>query len=82
MIEFRLNGRRFRPNDFRNALEQAMVRNIEAQIRDKIGDLRDPETGAQPKLIMSGKSLDSLSIEVEGTPYLIEQVKARLGGDQ
>jgi hypothetical protein len=40
--------------------------------------VRDPDTGARPKLRMKGRDLQSFEIEVEGSPKLIEEVKRRL----
>ena len=60
-----------------------MLESIEANLRSKIGSIRDPETGEFPLLVVSGRSLDSLSVKVEGSPDLIKLVEERLGsGDQ
>jgi len=81
MITFQINGRTVNPNNIRDALEQAMLSSIEKQLRQRIGSIRDPETGEFPTLVVSGPNLEELTIKVEGSPELISLVKARLGGD-
>lgn len=80
MITFQINGRTVSPNNIRSALEKAMMGSIEAQLRERIGSIRDPETGEFPTLVVSGPSLSELSVKVEGSPELIALVKARLSG--
>lgn len=77
-IEWKLNGRKIRPNDIANQLERAMISQIEEMVRGKLRDVRDPETGAAPTITVVGRSLDNLSFEVSGSPALIEEVKRRL----
>ena len=48
------------------------------QLVRKVGSVRDPKTGAAPKLRVTGHQRDDLKIEVEGSPALIEAVKRRL----
>ncbi|MEI6985801.1 MAG: toll/interleukin-1 receptor domain-containing protein [Rhodospirillaceae bacterium] len=81
MISFQINGRTVSPNNIRDVLEKAMLEGVEAQLRQRIGLIRDPETGEFPTLVVSGPSLSELSIKVEGSPELVAQVKARLSGD-
>lgn len=77
-VEFKMNGRTVRPNDIANQLERAMFEQIRDGIAEKLRDVRDPETGAEPTITMTGRSLDNLSFEVAGSPALIEEVKRRL----
>ena len=77
-IEWKLNGRKIRPNDIANQLERAMLSQVEEMVRGKLRDVHDPETGAAPTIMVVGRSLDNLSFEVSGSPALIEEVKRRL----
>lgn len=77
-IEWKLNGRKVRPNDIANQLERAMLSQIEEMVRGKLRGVHDPETGAAPTITVVGRSLDNLSFEVSGSPALIEEVKRRL----
>lgn len=81
MIEFRIGGRKVSLNNVGDALMRAMLENIEAQIRENIGSIRDPETGEFPTVIVKGDDLQNLEIKVEGSPELIEIVKRRLGDE-
>jgi hypothetical protein len=78
MITFEFNGRKVRPDQMKDALERAMLERVRDQLVRKVGSVRDPETGAAPKLRVTGRRLDDLKIEVEGSPALIEEVQRRL----
>jgi hypothetical protein len=78
MITFEINGQNVRPDQIQDALERAMLQQVRDQLVRKVGSIRDPETGAAPKLRVTGRRLDDLKIEVEGSPALIEEVKRRL----
>lgn len=77
-IEWKLNGRKIRPNDIANQLERAMLSQVEEMVRGKLRGVRDLETGVAPTITVVGRSLDNLSFEVSGSPALIEEVKRRL----
>lgn len=79
MIYFEINGKRVRPQNIGDAIMRAVLKNVEAQIREKVGSVRDPETGEFPTVIVRGDSLDNLSMHVEGSQKLIELVSKRLG---
>lgn len=81
MIHFEINGKRIRPRDFGDAIMQAALASLEAQIREKLGSIRNPETGEFPTVVMRGDSLDNLHMHVEGSPELIELVRKRMGDD-
>ena len=78
-VSFEIDGRKVRPNQIQNALERAMFEDVRDQLVRKVGNIRDPKTGARPKLRVRGRSLDNLSVEVEGSPELIEEVKRQIG---
>ncbi len=79
MIKFSIGGRTVDPRNVGDALMQAALQQIKAQITSKIGSIRDPETGEFPTIIVRGDSLDKLSLHVEGSPQLVALVKERLG---
>jgi hypothetical protein len=78
-ISFEINGRKVHPNRIADALERAVFESVRDDLVRKVGSVRDPETGARPKLRVVGWSLKDLSINIEGSPALIEEVKRRLG---
>jgi len=82
MIHFEIGGKRIRPDKIGDALMQAVLENLSAQIREQIGSIRDPETGEFPTVVMRGDSLDNLQMHVEGSPELIELVRKRMGSEE
>ena len=82
MIHFEVGGKRVHPDKIGDALMQAILQNIEAQLREKLGSIRDPDTGEFPTIVLRGDHLDDLSMHVEGSPALIALVRERLGEDQ
>lgn len=81
MIKFMIGGREVSPDKMGDALDAAILENVRRQIHEKVGAIRDPETGAFPTVIVRGQSLDDLTLSVEGSPDVIAQVRARLGLD-
>lgn len=77
-ISFRIGGRKVRPDQIGNMLERAMLESVRKQLVAKVGSIRDPETGAAPKLRVTGNKLSELKVEVEGSPALIAEVRMRL----
>ncbi|MEN8132223.1 MAG: toll/interleukin-1 receptor domain-containing protein [Pseudomonadota bacterium] len=82
MIRFEIGGRRIDPDKVGDALMAAVLDGIKIDIREKVGTIRDPETGAFPTVVVRGSSLDDLKMSVEGSPELIALVKQRLGIDE
>lgn len=80
MIYFELNGKRVRPGNIGDALMQAVLQSLEAQVREKVGSVRDPETGEFPTIVVRGDDLENLSFHVEGSQQVIDLVQQRLGG--
>ena len=77
-VSFEIGGRKVRPNQIKDALERAVFEQVRDNLVRQVGNARDPETGARPKLRVTGRSLDNLKIKVEGSPALIEEVERRL----
>lgn len=77
-ISFEVNGRKVNPNQLFNALERAVVQGVRDKLTSAVGNFRAPKTGEHPRLRVKGCGLDDLSIEVEGSPELIAEVKRRL----
>lgn len=82
MISFEIGGRRIKPENIADALEAAVLEAIAGQIREKIGSVRDPQTGEFPTIVMRGESLNNLSMHIEGSPALVEAVRSRMGDDE
>ena len=59
-------------------LEKSVVQGLKEKLTRELRTVRDPKTGQRPRLKVKGRNLDSLSIEVEGSPDVIEAVNKRL----
>lgn len=77
-ISFEINGRKARPGQAASELGRAMLTSIEQRFKDKLRGLCNPETGQPPRVVLKGRSLDNLSIEVAGPEGLIEEAKRQL----
>jgi hypothetical protein len=80
-LSFEINGRPVTPANIGDALEAAVLEQVENSLHSKLAGICDPETGEFPTVAVRGSSLDNLSFVVSGSPSLIEIVKQRLGGD-
>jgi TIR domain len=79
MIKFSIGGRPVDPRNMKDALMRAVLENVRAQIKEKVGAIRDPDTGEFPTVIVRGESIDKLALHVEGSPKLVALVRERLG---
>ena len=73
MIEFRMGGRRIRPDQFSKELEKATKEMALEEIKKKLRSIRDPKTGEKPKITLKGDK-----IEISGSDSVMEQVNKRL----
>ncbi len=79
MIYFEFNGQRVRPDNIADTIMKTVLMSIEAQIREKVGSVRDPVSGEFPTVVIRGNYPNNLNLHVEGSPQLIELVSRRLG---
>ncbi len=78
-ITYEINGRKTTPGSLKNALEAAVLSTIEKNIKGSIGSIKCREHGQSPTILVKGRSLDNLSINVSGCcDALIEEVKKKL----
>jgi len=82
MIEFIIGGRKVDPRNAGDALLQAVLEKIKAEIVERVGTIRDPVTGEFPTVVVRGKDLDNLAMHVDGSPEIVALVKQRLGIDE
>ena len=78
MIKFSIRGQAVDPRNLKDALMRAALENVRTQITAKIGAIRDPDTGEFPTVIVRRDSIDSLTLNAEGSPKLVTLVKDRL----
>jgi hypothetical protein len=79
MIKFTVGGRSVNPDNIEDALMGVVLKGMRDTITEKVGTIRDPETGEFPTVIVRGDSIDKLTLHVEGSPKLIALVRERLG---
>ena len=77
MIQVNYNGRPFSAKDFEDDVLGAVLQAVVAEMREKIGSIRDPETGEFPVVSFRG-GLRDLRCEVEGSPALLRLVEERM----
>src|SRR5437879_5242045 len=82
MIRFSIDGKPLDPRNLKDAVMAAALEGVREQIQKKVGNIRDPNTGEFPTIVIRGRNLDNLQIHVEGSPELIALVNARLGGEE
>ncbi len=82
MIKFSIGGRTVDPKNMKDAMMAAILENVRAQLREKIGAIRDPETGTFPTVVIRGDTIDNLTLHVEGPDELVALVKQRLGMEE
>jgi hypothetical protein len=82
MIKFSIGGRTVDPRNMKDALMATALDEIRAQIAEKVGAIRDPDTGEFPTIIVSGDDTENLKLHIEGRPALIAKVRERLGMDE
>jgi len=81
VIKFSMGGKALDPRDFKDALMASVLEGVREELRGKLGNIRDPDTGEFPTIVIRGDSLDDLKIQVEGSPALVALVNERLGGE-
>lgn len=65
-ISFEINGKKVNPNNIADALKNAMLQEIGESVKKAVGSIRCSEHNQAQKVIVKGKSLDNLSVEVTG----------------
>lgn len=74
-----MGGKNLDPRNLKDAVMASVLEGVRDQIREKLGNIRDPDTGEFPTIVIRGNSLDDLKIQVEGSPALVALVNERLG---
>lgn len=75
-LEFKINGRKVRPDQMEKELEKAMFADIKKEMADKVRRIRCPKHGQAARVTPRGHSIKQLSWSVEGCcDELIDRVK-------
>lgn len=82
MLSFSINGKSVGLNDFGDELEKkikkAAFAKLSSELRDRIGSIRQPETGEFPTVVILGETLEDMALRVEGSTELMDLVKSRM----
>jgi hypothetical protein len=79
VIQFEFNGRPFDPKNFEGQLLRAAMEAVAAQVRERLGAIRHPETGEFSTVVVMGTNANDLQFRIEGSPELLAMVRERLG---
>jgi hypothetical protein len=58
MIKFSIGGRGVDLDNVKDALMAAVLKDLRAEITEKVGAIRDPDTGEFPTVIVRGDSIE------------------------
>lgn len=75
----KFNGKPFKAGDFQKALHKETAKLAGDHLRKRVSSVRDPETGGFATVIVDGEGLDDMSLRIEGTPAVLDQVRQDLG---
>lgn len=76
--KFEIDGECVDTCDIANDLERSIVESIAAELRTALANVQDPTTGELPTVIIRGRSLEDITIAIEGSDSLIALASARL----
>jgi hypothetical protein len=79
MIKLEFNGKPFDPQNFTETILKSAMEAVASEMHDKVSSIRHPVTGEFPTVVVSGTSLDDITMKIEGSPELLELVNVRLG---
>lgn len=84
MVTLEFNGRPFDPKTFHDQIMAGVLEQLVSHIRGQVAGIRDPDTGEFPTVLIRAMSLSDMTLQVEGSDYLIARVRDVLGleGDE
>ena len=78
-ISFEINGRKVRPNQLANTLEQAVFKNVADSVAKSLRHVRCPVHHDRPKVKCVGRNIQNLKFEISGCCQdLIDQATRKL----
>ncbi len=80
-VTFEINGKPIDPQKVGDVIERATYEAVVEWVVQRVGDVRDPETGEVPKINVVGKDLAHLSFEISGSDRVVAMAKQRLQED-
>ena len=78
-IEYKINGKKVRPEHFGNELEKAVLAQADDEIKKRLSSVVCKEHNERPTVNVVGNSVSELSYEINGCcQKLIEDATAKL----
>lgn len=77
-MTFTIGGKPVRPGQIADAMRNAMVEQVKEHLRQKFSSIRHPVSGEFPTVAVFGNHLDDVSLRIEGSPELLDIVRARM----
>jgi hypothetical protein len=65
-VTFEIGGKKVSPNRVRDELGKVILKQVTENIKKALSSVRCPEHGEHPRVIVKGRSMDSLNFEVHG----------------
>lgn len=85
MIKFTVGGRSVSGGNFGRELSKEIMKEafdgLSAELRDRFGSIRHPETGEFAFVTIHGKAIEDMRLHIEGSAALLEVVKTRIPQD-
>lgn len=77
-LKIEVGGKPVSPHQMGDAIEALFVKKITDQLRTRVADIRDPETGEVPVLSVRGRNLATLSVSFSGSEQVLALAAQRL----
>ncbi len=78
-ILFEINGRKVSPNRIGDALEAAVLKELQTTIKKSVGSVKCPKHNSNPKIVVKGRTMDNLNFEISGCcDDLVKEVRQKL----
>ncbi|SFQ78252.1 toll/interleukin-1 receptor domain-containing protein [Donghicola eburneus] len=78
MISVTYNGKPFKTGDFEKDMKRKMRDIVATEMQERIGSIRDPNTGEFPVVVVRGHQLEDMRLAVEASQQLIAIIRDRL----
>jgi hypothetical protein len=81
-VTLKYDGKTFSARSIERDLMKAAVQAVAGELQERIGAVRDPQTGEFPTVLVRGDSLDDMSLIAESSPRLLEIIKGQLSEEE
>lgn len=82
MLKMTMNGQTMGLGELEKELMKAALEGVKNEMQERFSSIRHPDTNEFPTVRMGGKSLDDISVVIEGSPSLLEVVGQQLNSEE